>query len=708
MKLTVERLFSDPPLVGSVPAAARFSPDGRWAAFLRPADDDRERQDLWRFDCESGDLICWLDARQIGDEGSLPTAAEKAERERRRQFHHGISDFSFNPDGDKVLITAAGAGYLLDTASGDLERFTPAGARQTDLRFSPDGRHITYARDGNLLCWGLETSSERAITSDGGDTVFYGTADFIAQEEMHRFEGYWWSPDSSRIAYTRVDEAPIPVTNRLEIDADQIRSVEQRYPFAGGTNATVSLLVAELESGAVSEIGYQKAPDDYLARVNWAGDELAVQTQSRDQRELRLSFFDPRSGTARDGLVERSNTWINLHDNFRYLEAERFLWTSERDGHSHLYLGSGSGEVQLTRGEGRINQVLHADANRILFTGWFDQPEEQHLYSVSALPGSGPQHPVRLTAEPGWHDVVVDPRGRRCLDRFSAVDQPPSCRVKEIDGSTASTIGRELAEGRHNYAPFLPQHVTPRLGTIASEDGQRLHYRLTRPSAKGDGKIPVIVHVYGGPGVQRVRNEWAPLLLQLFVQHGFGVFELDNRGSGNRDRAFENPIHRHLGSVEVADQVLGARFLRSLDWVDPERIGVFGHSYGGYMTIMCLSQAPEVFKAGVSVAPVTDWRLYDTHYTERYLGHPAENASGYTASSVFPHLDGLKGRILLIHGMADDNVLYTNSTMLYRALQARHFPFEMMAYPGSKHSLQERDVCIHRFDMILDFFERTL
>ncbi len=208
--------------------------------------------------------------------------------------------------------------------------------------------------------------------------------------------------------------------------------------------------------------------------------------------------------------------------------------------------------------------------------------------------------------------------------------------------------------------------------------------------------------------MQRVRNEWPPLLLQLFVQRGYGVFELDNRGSGNRDRPFEAPIHRQLGNVEVEDQVLGAQFLGSLDWVDPSRMGVFGHSYGGFMTIMCLARAPDVFKAGVSVAPVTDWHLYDTHYTERYLGHPDENAPGYTASSVFPHLDGLAGQLLLIHGMADDNVLYTNSTMLYRALQARQFPFEMMAYPGSKHSLQERDVSIHRFNLILDFFQRSL
>jgi dipeptidyl-peptidase-4 len=208
--------------------------------------------------------------------------------------------------------------------------------------------------------------------------------------------------------------------------------------------------------------------------------------------------------------------------------------------------------------------------------------------------------------------------------------------------------------------------------------------------------------------VQRVRNEWSPLLLQLLAAHGYGVLELDNRGSGNRGRRFEAPIHRRLGDVEVQDQLRGAAFLRGLDWVDPDRIGIFGHSYGGYMALMCLLKAPDVFRAAAAVALVTDWSLYDTHYTERYLGTPAENPEGYRASSVFPYLDDLRGRLLLIHGMADDNVLFTHSTRLYRELQARNLAFEMMAYPGSKHSLQERDVSIHRFNLILNFFGRSL
>lgn len=217
-----------------------------------------------------------------------------------------------------------------------------------------------------------------------------------------------------------------------------------------------------------------------------------------------------------------------------------------------------------------------------------------------------------------------------------------------------------------------------------------------------------MVYVYGGPGVHRVKNEWAPLLLQLFAARGFGVLELDNRGSANRGRAFEAPIYRQLGRAEVSDQILGAEFAQSLDWVDADRIGVFGHSYGGYMTLMCLAQAPKLFKAGVAVAPVSEWGLYDTHYTERYLGTPSDNPDGYRESAVLPHLDRLQGKLLIMHGMADDNVLFTHSTKLFKALQSKNKSFEMMTYPGSKHALQEQDVSIHRFNLILDFFERSL
>jgi len=715
-ELTVERLFSDPPLFTGLPQNPQFTPDGGHAAYLRTADDDRQRLDLWRVDLASGEHSRWVNGaslhEQIGQ--TSDTAAERAERERRRQFARGITAFRFSPDGRHVLLPAGGTAFLLNVADDRVRAITPPGTRQTDMRFSPDSTRVSYVRDGNLYCCGLAGEREIQLTADGGGTVSNGLADFIAQEEMHRFEGYWWSPDSRYLAFTRVDESPVPVSQRFEINAAEVTTVAQHYPYAGGPNADVRLLVIEMASGNLREIAYREEDGDYLARVNWLGNRLAVQRQSRDQRTLTLYAVDPQTGDSERLLTETADTWVNLHDNLQPLPGpgpatgRQFLWTSERSGHSHLYIFRGGELHPVTAGSGRINRVLWADEQRALVSGWLESATEQHLFEVP-LTGTGQPRP--LTGEPGWHELTVSRDGRRVLDRFSALDIPARLDLLEVNGAPArsSVLIEERIDAGHPYRAFLPAHRTPQLGILSAEDGQALHYRLTRPGGSAPaGGFPVIVYVYGGPGVQRVRNDWPPLLLQLLQQHGYGVLELDNRGTGNRDPGFEAAIHRRLGGAEVRDQVAGARFLAGLDWVNPQRIGVFGHSYGGYMTLMCLMQAAEHFKAGVAVAPVTDWHLYDTHYTERYLGTPEANPAGYRDSDVLNHAARLTGKLLLIHGMADDNVLFTHSTKLMRALQAGNQPFEMMAYPGSKHALQEPDVSIHRFNLLLDFFGRQL
>ncbi|MCZ6640725.1 MAG: alpha/beta fold hydrolase [Gammaproteobacteria bacterium] len=702
MKFTVERLFDDPPLTGTLPIELKFSPDGRVISYLKVATDNRERLDLWRYDIATRKTKCWVNTSELLT-GATLSDAEKTARERLRQFTTGISSYAWCPTGERLLLVINGAGYLLDVKSGELDCFTPPNTRHTDLRFSPRGRFITYVRERNLYCFDVAKGRERALTSDDEETISNGLADFIAQEEMHRFEGYWWRDDEKYLAYTRVDESPVAVSNRFEINADKIDVVPQRYPFAGADNATIQLGIRDMSSGDTRWLRYKNQKDDYLARVNWAGDRLAVQIQSRDQTELALKFYDVAAARWRQALSESSDTWINLHDNFTHLGKDRFLWTSERDGFSHLYLQSGNDFTQLTRGNGSVARVLYTNEDKAFVTGWFGSPVEQQLYTVP-LDGSAME---LITWESGWHDIVMDAHGEQFIDRLTALNNPGQVSLRSVTSSSTHTIDGQSLDSRHPYFPYVSEHSTPTLGTLTAEDGQQLHFRLTAPHTRQKSH-PVVVFVYGGPGVQRVRNEWSPMLLQLFQQRGFGVMELDNRGSSGRGRAFESPIHMNLGDVEVTDQLAGVRHLKSLRWVDPNRIGVFGHSYGGFMTLMCLAKAPEVFKAGVAVAPVSDWSLYDTHYTERYLGTLESNAAGYASSSVFPHLKNLKGKLLLMHGMADDNVLFTHSTMLYKALQAANIPFEMMTYPGAKHALQESEVSVHRFNLILDFFERNL
>ena len=703
-KLSVERLFGDPPLFAEAPRHLQMAPDGGCITYLQAAPDNRERLDLWRADPATGEAECWVSGTELVATGKA-TAAELAEKERRRAFAHGITGYQWHPDGHALLLVAEGGGYLFDVATSNIQPVTPESQRFTDIKLSPQGRLLSYVGDGNLYIKNLEDGEERTVAADADPNISFGIADFLAQEEMHRFDGHWWSDDDGQIAFTRVDVSPVPTSHRFEAGDQGPQVIEQRYPFTGGVNPSVSLGLYDLANATTRWIDYADAPDDYLARVEFAQGALAVQVQNRAQNRLRLRLFNLDRLEGRTLLEESSATWINLHDNFTAIGEDDFLWTSERTGTSQLYRYRNGVCEPVTQGEGHINRILAADCERALVSGWLETPTEQHLYRVELANG----RQARLTG-PGSHELTASGDGAWLFDRASSLREPGQIQFRRADGAWRP-LSRIQIDRQHPYHPYIDQHITPELGTLTAEDGQTLHYRLTRPKASTDAPaqtFPLIVQVYGGPGVQRVRNEWPPLLLQLFAQRGFGVLELDNRGSANRGSRFEAPIHRRLGHAEVRDQAVGAEFAANLPWVDAERIGVFGHSFGGYMALMCLAQAPERFRAGAAVAPVTDWRLYDTHYTERYLGHPEDNAEGYVASSVFPHIDGIQGKLLLMHGMSDDNVVFTHSMRLMTALQQANIPFELMTYPGAKHSMQQKAVSIHRFTLILDFFERHL
>ena len=706
-RLTVERLFSSPSLNGSVPIQVRFSPDGTHVTYLANPPEDRERLDLYDYEIATGATQQWIDASRTASAGQL-TDAEKAERERRRQFSSGVSNFRWLPDSRHICCVIDGAIHLFDCVTQTLRSTTGDGLRQTDLTVSGRGRYLSYVRDGDLFAYDLSLDREERLTRDASDCVTNGVADFIAQEEMHRFEGHWWSPDDRYLAFSRVDDSVIPTSYRYEFTASELVAVAQRYPYAGATNATVELGVIDLQTRAVRWIDYRANADDYLARVNVGADAIVVQSQSRDQRTLRVTAYPLDCGAPKLLLTEDQPAWINLHDNFRFVGGSDFLWTSERGGSSQVYLYRANGGTSALSGDrGRINEIVHADSAQAFVLGWLEQPTEQHLFRIAY---DSPGVLERLTLSPGWHDAIVDPKGRWFVDRYSNVDQPPCLVLRSLtDSSQARSLAANALTEGHPYHPHLCDHATPTFGKISAADGQDLWYRLTMPCGRGAReRCAVLVNVYGGPGVQRVRNEWAPLSNQLFAAAGIAVFELDNRGGANRAKAFEDPIRGRLGGVEVDDQLAGIEFLRQQSWVDPDRIGVIGHSYGGFMALMLMARNRGDIRAGVSTAPVTDWRLYDTHYTERYLGTPQANPDGYRDSCVLSHVDSLRGALLLMHGMADDNVLFSNTTSLMKALQARRFPFELMLYPGAKHALQERDVSIHRYDTVLDFLQRKL
>jgi dipeptidyl-peptidase-4 len=714
-ELTLKRIFASPALDGVQPRALEVAPDGSRVTFLQGKEDDQYRLDLWEFNLSDRTTRLLVDsAVLLPDEGEL-SDEEKARRERQRiaQFS-GIVDYQWTGDGSALLFPLGGDVYLYTLASAEARRVTDTEAYETDPKLSPRGRWVSFVRDQDLFVVDLTTGLEKALTHDGEGAVSNGVAEFVAQEEMGRDTGYWWAPDERHIAFLRVDDSPVQVEKRYEVLGSEIGVYEQRYPAAGTPNAMVRLFVVNVESGQMRELSLGDDGDIYVPDVTWLPDSqrLAVQRQSRDQRRLDLLAFDIADGSGQQLLTEQEDTFINLHQDLRFLEESRqFLWSSERSGFRHIYLYGLDGDrtQQLTGGDWEVTEVEAVDeaGGWVYFSGTRNGPAQRHLYRVPLAGGEVQQ----LTAEPGTHDVRMPAAATMYLDAFSSRNRPTRVGVHRAAGDRVAWLSENTVAGDHPYAPYLSAHGATERGTLTARDGQVLHWQLTRPADFDPGvRYPVIVYVYGGPTGQMVADVWSRRILveQFWVQQGYLVFTLDNRGVENYGKAFQSPAYKRLGVVEVEDQLLGVAWLKRQSFVDGDRIGVFGWSYGGYLTLMLLMQAPGTFAAGAAVAPVTDWALYDTHYTERYMGTPQGDAETYRLGNVLNYVEQLADPLLLVHGMADDNVLFTHSTRLMEKLQQAAIPFELMTYPGGKHSLVGENTQVHVYRTITDFFNRQL
>ncbi|NVK87278.1 MAG: S9 family peptidase [Gammaproteobacteria bacterium] len=707
--LTPERIYSSPSLAGETLRSPAISPDGQLITFLKGKQDDYERLDLWAYDIASGKSRMLFDSAELhgGDENL--SDEEKARRERLRLKGSGIISYQWSPSGNAILFPLAGDIYYWPLGKKSAEKIIATEAFETDVKFSPKGNYISYVREQNLYVYNIAEKQEIAITQAGGGAVKFGMAEFVAQEEMKRMTGYWWSPDETKIAFTKVDESPVEEVSRSEIYAKEIKTIQQRYPFAGKNNVLIELGIIELKNRKFQWVNLGDNKDIYLARAKWTqnSDVLSYQIQSRDQKELSLKTVTWPSLEQKTILTETSQTWLNLHEDLHYLSAQpQFLWASERDGFKHIYLFNNSGELlkQLTSGDWVIDTIEHVDETNgwVYFTGRMTTPVEKHLYRVSMADGSI----EKISRRSGYHEIEFAQKGNAYIDNFSTINSPPQWSLHSNEGKRIAWLAQNKVDADHPLQPYLKNWIKPKFGNIKTDDGTKLYYRLYKPAGfKANKQYPVIVYLYGGPRAQLVTNRWTRLEPQYFAQQGYAVFTIDNRGSYHRGKAFEDPIYRAMGSIEVDDQITGVKFLHTLPWVDKKRIGVHGHSYGGYMTLMAMFKAPEYFSAGVSGAPVTDWRLYDTHYTERYMGTPEQDKEAYEQSSVLTYATGLKGPLLIYHGMADDNVLFKNSTMLYTLLQDNNLPFFVMDYPGKKHSIRGKKTQMHRLNMIRNFFD---
>jgi dipeptidyl-peptidase-4 len=713
-KLTLDRIHSDPSLSGPGVRSLKVSPDGARVTFLRGREDNQFQLDLWEFNLKDKTTHRLVDSKILVPEENL-SDAEKARRERERTASlKGILSYSWSPDGKRLLVPIAGNLYLIDAAKPDEARMVASG-NVLDPKISPQGRYVSFVRDQNLFVIELSTGKEKQLTTDGKGTIHNAEAEFVAQEEMSQTTGYYWAPDDSAIAYKRYDEAPVPVVRRFEIFADRTEVVEQRYPAAGDPNVLVQLKIVSPTTGEIRDVALGAEQDIYLVRADWSANSkaLLLQRQTRDQKKLELISVDAATLAQKVLITETSPTWVSIFDDLRFLSDNKgFIWASERSGRKHLYLYDMNGKLKhaISAGNWGIDRLLALDEKngRVYVQSNRDAVIDSQTYALK-LDGSSADKPVRLTQGDGWHDSSFARNGEVFVDTYSSPDTPPQVSIRRPDGAMIQWLEHNELNASHPYGKYLDAHLKTEYGTLKAKDGQTLYYSIVKPSGfDASKKYPVYLSTYGGPHSQHVSRKWGNFFDQYMAQQGFVVWRLDNRGSYRRERAFTDANYLQLGRVEVEDQLTGIEWLGQQSFVDAKRIGVFGWSYGGFMTLRLLAEASDKIAMGVSVAPVTDWTLYDTHYTEQFMGTPKDNAAGYAYSGVYSHLDGLKSPLLLMHGMADDNVLFTNTTRMIDALVKRNVHFELMTYPGGKHGISGRAPQRHVYGNIEAFFKKNL
>lgn len=705
--LSFERVFASPGLDGPAPRQVKLSPDGRYLTLLRNRADDRDRYDLWGYDIESRNWRMLVDSEALGSGREL-SEDEKMQRERARVGSlKGIIAYQWASDGSGVLVPLDGDLFLAKL-DGSVTRLTDTEETELNPQLSPKGAMVSFVRDRRL--WTGPVGGEATPITPAGEaeTIRWGEAEFVAQEEMARLQGYWWSPDDSRIVVQRTDEASVGIVTRAAIGAKGTKVFDQRYPAAGTDNAVVELYVMNPDGTGSLKIDLGLDLDIYVARVDWAPDGSAIYVQRQDRAQTKIDVLkvDPATGASQIWFTEkaaRPDYWVNLSDNYRFLKDGSLLWWSERDGFGHFYRYANGQWQQLTSGTAPTTTLVGVDEAAGTFTYQATADVLTQQIYRARLDGTG--EPELLTDPAFTNGASMDAAGRLLYVSRSSPTQPPQSYLATPDGARVAWIEENRVEGDHPYAPFIAGHVTPEYGTIAAEDGTPLHWMMLKPKMEPGKRYPVFFSHYGGPGPQMVTKGWGGALAQSIVDKGFIYFVLDNRGSANRGVDFEQPIYRAMGGAEVRDQKAGALFLKSLDFVDPEKVAIYGWSYGGYMTLKQLEADPGLYAAGISGAPVTRWELYDTHYTERYMGDPREVPEAYEKASAIPEATQIADPLLLIHGMADDNVVFENASEIISVLQESNTPFEMMLYPGYTHRVSGPKIGPHVWNSIFRFLE---
>jgi dipeptidyl-peptidase 4 len=651
-------------------------------------------------------------SRELFSMGAFSNFAVKTPSPTRFMWENrGVREQSmqWTPDGKAILVSSGGDLFLWRIDSGGFEQLTSTPVAERDPKLSPDGMRVAFRRDHDLYVLDLKTRKETRLTSNGSETLLNGELDWVYPEELTLGTAYWWSPDSTRIAYLQFDVSHEPRYPHADMLGKKALYSPERYPQAGDPNADVRLGIIPAIGGPTRWMDAGHTEDQYLiARVYWArdGKHLVVQRPNRVQNRLDLLSIDATTGEASVLLRETDPYWINLDDDFRLLkDGERFLWSSERDGHRHLWMYQlrGGEPVRLTSGDWEVKGVAGLDEAKglVYYMSGEPSPIESQLYSVR-MDGTGKQ---RITTQPGYHAVSMSPAGDVYVDNYSSLQSPSRRTLNSSDGKEIAELVEADKKPLEEY-DILPSEI---LKVKAADGKTDMYARLIRPAGFDPAKkYPVIVEVYGGPGAQAIHNAWMGMGAdQVFAHKGFVIWQVDNRGSTGRGHAYETPIYHKMGVTELADQKAALQQLIAMGFVDPARVGVNGWSYGGFMTLNCMLNAPEMFHAGIAGAPVTNFANYDSIYTERYMGLPAEDADGYALTDLTKSASKLKGKLMLVHNIDDDNVLFQNTMQMMNALQTAGKQFEFMLYPQKSHGVSGL-VRRQMTEGMVAFFEREL
>lgn len=723
--LTVDRIFAAQEFrSGSFGPLAWLSDGfGGYTTLERPVG-GRPGHDIIRYDAENGLRTILVPAARLIPAGdSTPLDVE---------------EYTWSPDGRRLLIftksqqvwrtNTRGDYWVLDLAGWTLKKLGGSGPASTLMfaKFSPDGGRVGWVRYGEYNIYVEEIASGKLtqLTHDGSRTTINGTFDWVYEEELGLQDGWRWNPDGQSIAYWQLDATGVRDFVLYDVtDSLYAFTVPVQYPKAGQTNSAARVGVVSAAGGETRWINIPGDPrNNYIARMEWgprdgrtgASKELVIQHLNRLQNTLQVMLADAQTGQVRTVFTEQDSTWVEQFDELHFLNGGKdILWLSERSGWSHLYLFPRDGKPPraLTSGNFDVLSVQRVDTigKWVYYTASPDNPTQRYLYRVNyAKQGA----PVRVTPanEPGTHAYSLSPGGRYAVHTYSRFGVPPTITLVALPEHRTL---RTLVDNAALKAKVAVLRLGPtEFRQVDVGNGVKLNAWLIKPpNFDSTAHYPVLFYVYGGPGSQTVLDGWGGsrfLWHQMLAQRGYIVASVDNRGTGARGRAWRKIIYKQMGVVETQDQAAAARAIGRLPYVDSTRMGMWGWSYGGFMSLNVMTQTPGVFSMAVSVAPVTHWKYYDTIYTERYMGLPQDNAAGYDKGSPLTYAKNLKGRLLMVHGSGDDNVHFQNTEMMVNALVAANRPFSLMVYPNRTHSISGGTTTQHLYTLLTKFIVENL